>query len=202
MNYLSFEDPKCIEILNEGKPLVFPTETVYGIGVRYDLERGFSRLVDIKKRPPEKPFTLMISSYDEVSLFANVDENILRVVHRFFPGELTLILEAKETYPWVTLNHKTIGIRMSGSQKVTSLIHKVGVPLLVTSVNRSGKPPLNDVSDIEKEFEDEHLDIVRDNEILSGTPSTIVMIMNNEITCIRKGNIPFSDIENEWRNKK
>ena len=200
MDFLNFHDQRCIDILNQGEVLIFPTETVYGMGARFDLKKGFDRLVEIKKRPPEKPFTLMISDLEQISSFAYLDENIKRVINTFLPGEMTLILKSKDTYPWVTLKQNTIGIRMSSSKKVIDLINRVGVPLLVTSVNRSFKPPLNSIEEIVEEFKDENLYIVKDEAYLSKKPSTIVSLIDDEIKLIRKGNIDYQDILNVWRN--
>lgn len=199
MEFLNFNDERCIDILNKGDVLLFPTETVYGMGARYDIKRGFDRLVEIKKRPPTKPFTLMISNIEQIKIFADLNENINRVINKFFPGELTLILKSKTTYHWVTLGFNTIGIRMSSSSKVIDLINRVGVPLLVTSVNKSSRPPLNKVDDIVKEFKDENLNIVIDDAKLSEKPSTIVSIIENDIKLIREGNIKFDDILDVWR---
>ena len=196
--FLSFEDSKCIEILLSNNVLAFPTETVYGLGVVYDSKLAFDRLVSLKKRSPDKPFTVMISSKEDVHKFAYIDEKIQRVIDEFFPGEITLLLKSKKCYPWVNLNSDTIGIRMSASKDVCKLIGKVGKPLLVTSANISGFEAMNTAEDVYSTFKDDLKGIVKSSNKSSSVPSTIVLLKDGEIRLIRKGSIPFEKIKKIW----
>lgn len=196
--FLSFEDSKCIEILLSNNVLAFPTETVYGLGVVYDSKLAFDRLVSLKKRSPDKPFTVMISSKEDVHKFAYIDEKIQRVIDEFFPGEITLLLKSKKCYSWVNLNSDTIGIRMSASKDVCKLIGKVGKPLLVTSANISGFEAMNTAEDVYSTFKDDLKGIVKSSNKSSSVPSTIVLLKDGEIKLIRKGSIPFEKIKKIW----
>lgn len=196
--FLSFEDSKCIEILLSNNVLAFPTETVYGLGVVYDSKLAFDRLVSLKKRSPDKPFTVMISSKEDVHKFAYIDEKIQRVIDEFFPGEITLLLKSKKCYPWVNLNSDTIGIRMSASKDVCKLIGRVGKPLLVTSANISGFEAMNTAEDVYSTFKDDLKGIVKSSNKSSSVPSTIVLLKDGEIKLIRKGSIPFEKIKKIW----
>lgn len=196
--FLSFEDSECIEILLSNNVLAFPTETVYGLGVVYDSKLAFDRLVSLKKRSPDKPFTVMISSKEDVHKFAYIDEKTQRVIDEFFPGEITLLLKSKKCYPWVNLNSDTIGIRMSASKDVCKLIGKVGKPLLVTSANISGFEAMNTAEDVCSTFKDNLKGIVKSSNKSSSVPSTIVLLKDGEIKLIRKGSIPFEKIKKIW----
>lgn len=196
--FLSFEDSKCVEILLSNNVLAFPTETVYGLGVVYDSKLAFDRLVSLKKRSPDKPFTVMISSKEDVHKFAYIDEKIQRVIDEFFPGEITLLLKSKKCYPWVNLNSDTIGIRMSASKDVCKLIGRVGKPLLVTSANISGFEAMNTAEDVYSTFKDDLKGIVKSSNKSSSVPSTIVLLKDGEIKLIRKGSIPFEKIKKIW----
>lgn len=196
--FLSFEDSRCVEILLSNNVLAFPTETVYGLGVVYDSKLAFDRLVSLKKRSPDKPFTVMISSKEDVHKFAYIDEKIQRVIDEFFPGEITLLLKSKKCYPWVNLNSDTIGIRMSASKDVCKLIGRVGKPLLVTSANISGFEAMNTAEDVYSTFKDDLKGIVKSSNKSSSVPSTIVLLKDGEIKLIRKGSIPFEKIKKIW----
>ena len=196
--FLSFEDSECIEILLSNNVLAFPTETVYGLGVVYDSKLAFDRLVSLKKRSPDKPFTVMISSKEDVHKFAYIDEKIQRVIDEFFPGEITLLLKSKKCYPWVNLNSDTIVIRMSASKDVCKLIGRVGKPLLVTSANISGFEAMNTAEDVYSTFKDDLKGIVKSSNKSSSVPSTIVLLKDGEIKLIRKGSIPFEKIKKIW----
>ena len=199
---LNFDDERCVEILKNGDLLAFPTDTIYGVGCVFDSFDAFKKMVSLKKRPPEKPFTLMLSDIKQINDFAYVNERIENVINKYLPGEITLILKAKPTYPWVCLNCDTIGIRISGLNKVIDLINKVSKPLLVSSVNESSKPPLNDLISIKEEFEGKIKGIV---EYLhyenSSTPSTIVYLYDDQIKLIRQGKISFKDILKTWKGE-
>ena len=197
--FLKFEDSKCIDILLNDDVLAFPTETVYGLGVVYDSKTAFDNLVSLKRRSPDKPFTVMISSINDVERFAYIDEKIQKVINAFFPGEITLLLKAKESYPWVTLGSDTIGIRMSASKDVCDLISRVGKPLLVTSANISGEESLYTSEEVYNVFKDELKGIVKEKENnSSNVPSTIVLIKDGNIKLIREGKLSFLDIKKVW----
>lgn len=196
---LSFLDEELINIIKDGELVSFPTDTIFGVGCIYDQKEAFDKLVALKKRPPEKPFTLMLSNKELIKEFAYVNDRINRVIDSFLPGELTLILKVKNTYPWVSLNSTTIGIRVSGLKEVCSMIERVNKPLLVTSVNESGQSPLNDFASIKSEFDGKIKAIVNLKGYKnSSTASTIVYMVEDEIKLIRQGKIDYQDIYKVW----
>ncbi len=199
---LNFDDEKLIQIIKDGELVSFPTDTIYGVGCIYDNKLAYDKLVLLKKRPPEKPFTLMLSSKEQIEQFAEINSKIKRVIDTFLPGELTLILKVKDkTYSWVHLNSLTIGIRVSGLNKVTSLIQKVNKPLLVTSVNESNEKPLNDYESIKNKFNGKIKAIVEYKGYQnSNVASTIVLMIDDEIKLIRQGKIPFAEILKVWED--
>lgn len=198
---INFKDENCVKSLLNEEVLAFPTETVYGLGVIYDSKKAFDKLVNLKRRSPEKPFSVMISDINDVNKFAYVDEKIKRVIDSFFPGEITLLLKAKDNYPWVTLNSDTIGIRMSASKDVCDLISRVNKPLLVTSANISGESTLLKTEEVFEKFNGEIAYIVKSNNKSSNVASTIVLIKDNDIKLIRQGNISFDNIKKVWEGK-
>lgn len=198
---LSFIDQECLKIINDGDVLAFPTETVYGLGIIYDQEKAFTTLCALKERPPEKPFTIMLSKKEDIHLFVDVDENIQRVIDTFMPGEITLLLKAKKgLYHWLTLKEKTVGIRISSNKDVQDLIQRVNKPMLVTSANMSGSAPLLNTDDVYKVFNSKIRGIVK-GKVDSCLPSTIVLIIDNEIKLIRQGSIEFNKIKEVYENE-
>ncbi|MCX5775956.1 MAG: L-threonylcarbamoyladenylate synthase, partial [Firmicutes bacterium] len=133
---------KVASLLFSGEVVAFPTETVYGLGVIYDNEEAFRRLVDAKHRPADKPFTLMCASVEDIEKVAIVDKRVLNIVARLMPGPLTIIVKAKANLPvWVSLHTGKVGLRVSELPFVQEMISKVGKPLLVPSANKSNEPP-------------------------------------------------------------
>ena len=106
---------KYASILINGGIIAFPTETVYGFGVIFDDEKAYEKLINIKRRPPEKPFTLMCEKTSDIK----------KIINKFMPGQLTIILKAKPGLPsFVVSKDNTVGIRISSHPIVQSLIHQ------------------------------------------------------------------------------
>ena len=194
---LKFSDSQCVDIINSNQVLAFPTETVYGLGVVYDSKDAFDALCDLKKRVPDKPFTIMLSNKEDINLFVNVSLSMQRLIDKFMPGEVTFLFPIKKgLYPWLNLNQPTVGIRISSSKEVTDLIERVGKPMLVTSANMSGCPALNNTQEVLEVFDGKVLGVV-EGYCESKLPSTIVLIKEKELELIRQGSVPFEDIKKE-----
>ena len=92
MKIINFDDELAVEILKRGDVLAFPTETVFGLGVRYDKIGSFNKLVSIKRRPPDKPFTLMVGNKKMIYKFADVDKkakNLLTLAMQKYASDVT-----------------------------------------------------------------------------------------------------------------
>lgn len=181
------------KILQKGGLVSFPTETVFGFGVVYDDEKAYKRLIEVKKRPPEQPFTLMCSHKTDLDEYAVIDERARKLINAFMPGQFTLILKAKSNLPkWVVSKEGNVGIRVPDYELVQNLILETGKPLLVPSANKHGEPPLTSSDDVYQVFKNE-VDAVIEGKSISNIPSTIVMI-NEDVKIIREGYITKKDI--------
>lgn len=188
---------KAAEILKEGGLIAFPTETVFGLGVIYNNKDAYDRLILVKRRPPEKPFTVMCADPQDAEKFAELNEVSRKLINKFMPGQFTLITQAKKGLPdWCVSKEGTVGIRVPDSEMIRELIRKVGKPLLVPSANKSGETPANNNIEVEKVFEGE-IDAVVEGESTSRTPSTIIIVKDSNITMIRQGIISMEDIQKE-----
>lgn len=180
-----------------GEIIAFPTETVYGLGVIYDDVKAFEELVRVKERAADKPFTLMLAFTRDINDYAHIDARAKAIIDTFLPGELTIIVEAKEHLPkHVTLGSKYIGIRVSADYNVANLISLIGKPLLVPSANKRNEKPALTSNEVLKIFSGEIPAILK-GETSSHIPSTIIKI-NDKIELIREGSIPFKDILKVW----
>ena len=181
-------------ILKEGGIVAFPTETVFGFGIIFDNEKSYKRLIDVKRRPPEKPFTMMLSNKEDIEKYAYLNKKSRLLVEKFVPGQITLLLKGKEDLPSYCLSKEgLVGIRIPDDDFVREMIKEVGKPLLVPSANKSGEAPLTNSSDVVRVFEKE-IDAVIEGESVSNTPSTIVHV-SNDVRIIREGIIKKEDIE-------
>ena len=120
----------------------FPTETVFGLGCISNSEIAFDHLVSVKKRPPNKPFTIMCSSISQVGDIIVITPKIAAIINKFMPGPLTIIVKTKSTVPhYLDLGSGYVGVRIPDSKFVIDMINEVGVPLLVPSCNPSDLAP-------------------------------------------------------------
>ena len=189
------------KILQKGGLIAFPTETVFGFGVVFDDENAYKRLIQVKKRPPDQPFTLMCADKMDLDEYADIDERARKLINAFMPGQFTIIVKAKECLPkWVVSKEGNVGIRIPDYPIIQNLIRAVGKPLLVPSANRHGEPPLTTSDEVYQVFKDE-VDAVVEGESISNIPSTIVLI-DREIKIIREGYITKEDILKVLEAKK
>lgn len=191
---------KASKILQNGGLIAFPTETVYGLGVIFDNEQSYERLINVKRRPPEKPFTLMCGFLDDIKKYAYVNELAQKLIDAFMPGQFTIILKAKENLPrWVVSKEGNVGIRISDDKFVQNLIIETGKPLLVPSANRSGESPCHTSNEVKDSLGND-LDAIIIGESVSNIPSTIVFV-DDSVHIIRLGEISESEIKNVIKEK-
>lgn len=202
METYSFEDcTKAAEILREGGLVAFPTETVFGIGCRFDSREAFDRLVSVKRRPATKPFTMMLSDSSLISEYAYVTPRQQKLIDEFMPGEVTFIFKRKKSIPdFVTLGGDTIGIRVPAHRGLLNLLSQVGVPLLVPSANRSGEAPCADSDEVKRIFKDE-LDGVIEGRAEGSIPSTVVLLTGEEPVVLRQGKVSSESIIEAWNRR-
>ena len=184
---------EAASILKEGGLIAFPTETVFGFGVIFDNKASYDRLISVKRRPPEKPFTLMLSDVEQIEQYAYVDDRASKLIKKYMPGQFTIIMKAKENLPSYCVSKEgNVGIRISSDDMVRNLIRKVDKPLLVPSANKSGEPPLTKSEDVISIF-DKEIDGIIIGESTSNVPSTIVLI-DKDVHILREGLISKEDI--------
>ena len=183
------------EALQKGEVIAFPTETVFGLGVIFDNYDAYLKLVEVKRRPPTQPFTLMCGSVDEIEKYAVIDEKTRLIIKTYMPGQLTIIIKVKDDVPsFVTLGTGFIGIRVSASPLVQDLIKMTGKPLLVPSANKHGEAPATSSEQAYHVFNQE-IPYIIEGKSVSNIPSTIIKI-DGKIELVREGVIPFNDILN------
>ena len=188
---------KVAKILESGGIIAFPTETVFGLGVLSNSKENFLKLVKVKNRNPDKPFTLMISKIEQVKDLVEIDAKTEKIIKKFMPGPLTLVLKKKnnsEIPSYFDLNSGYIGIRIPDDKFILSLIDLVDSPLLVPSANKSNEKPAKNVDEIIKIFENE-IDCVVNGECGSGVPSTVAKIDKENVIILREGIIKKEDLE-------
>ena len=186
---------EAAKLLQEGKVIAFPTETVYGLGVVYDNQNAYDKLCTVKRRPPEKPFTLMLSDVKDVGKYADLNDVAKALVKAFMPGQFTIITKAKEGLPaWCVSESGNVGIRIADYDLIRDLIRKTGKPLLVPSANKSGEKPATTTCEVLDAFGEE-LAAVVEGESISNIPSTIVFVGDKYSDVFREGAVKIDEIK-------
>ena len=185
------------EIIKNGGIVVFPTETVYGIGTNGLYKEAVQRLYKIKERPLNKPISLLVSDFEMIeNVVKDISEIEYKIMKKFFPGPLTIILNKKDIVPDIlTSGGSTVGIRMPDEEITRKLIEYAGVPIAAPSANISGEPSGIDIKDIIKEFGDKVDYYIDGGKSKIGIGSTIVKVENNTIKILREGSISKKEIE-------
>ena len=196
-NKINEDELKIVtQALNEGKLIVFPTETVYGIAGNGLTLSVVNNLYQAKKRDYSKPFTLMVNDITKIKDIAYVSENEEKVIKKFMPGPITLILKKKDCISnLVTANSDTVGVRIPDHEIALSILKSVDYPLATSSANISGSVNNSNIEDIINDLEN-YVDIFIKGNISSNLlASTVVEIKNNEVNILRNGIISKENIE-------
>lgn len=185
---------QALEALNNHQVIAFPTETVFGLGVFYDDQEAYELLNKIKRRKEDKPYTMMLSRVEDINKYADVDNNYQKLINKFMPGSLTILVKSKDSVPgYVTHNTGVIGIRIPSNKEALELLNFVKKPLLVPSANRADQSPARTCEEVMAIFGDE-IKVVVPGQIESGEPSTIVDLTGPDLKVIRKGPIPLEEL--------
>lgn len=200
MKKLSFGD-EAKRILTDGYVLALPTETVYGLGVRWDDEAAYKRLYEAKLRKPTKPIAVMCGTNFNLDAHFEISDGAMRVIKKFLPGPLTVLVKAKSNVPFQAhLGTNVVGIRIPGKKELLDFLETLPFPLQVTSANISGKPPLTKCEDVIQAFElNENIKGIVEGDCESSIPTTVVDLTGEKPVVIRKGEILEDEINETFR---
>ena len=180
-----------IETLENGGVVIFPTDTIYGMGCSTYQNKAFDKMVQIKGGKKEKTnFSIIVHSLSMLSEFTKPLENhVFRLIRRNFPGAFTFILNANNKVPKIFQSRKkTIGIRMPDNRIITAIVEELGHPLLTTSI-RDEDEVVEYTTDPELIYEKyrDLVDMVIDGGYGDNEPSTIVDCTSGEPEIVRQG---------------
>lgn len=184
---------KAIKIILQGGVVSFKTDTLYGLSADATCKTAVERISELKDRD-NKPMLCLISKHFDITQY--VDEitcDAQKLIDCFWPGPLTIIFKAKSVFcSTVTGGKDTIGLRMPDDKLCLKLLVAVRVPLVSTSVNKSGKQPINDPRLIDQTF---NVDLCIDSgEVKCTLPSTIIDC-SSETRLLREGVVSRQAIE-------
>ena len=190
------------DFIKDGKLVIFPTETVYGIGANGLNENAVKNIFIAKNRCSDNPLILHVSNLEMIkSIAESISDLEHRIINKFFPGPLTLILKKKNIVPNIVSGGlDTVGVRMPSNRIAHDLIELSGVPIAAPSANISGKPSGTCIDDIYEELKSK-VDYIIDGGITDiGVESTVIRVIENEIHILRPGMITVEDLKSICEN--
>ncbi len=181
------------EKVREGKTVVYPTETCYGLGANALDAPAVMRVRKIKRRSKGKPLSIIVSSLEMMEEYGYLDEKARFLAKCFMPGPLTLIVKKKTAIPDV-VNREEIAFRISSHPVALALVEEAGVPLTATSANPEGLNPPYRVEEALAYFKGQVDFIIDSGELPGVRPSTILDVKGSSLKLVREGPISLEEI--------
>jgi len=188
---------KAARTIKRGGVVVYPTDTLYGLGCDALNPTAIEHVFTLKKRAFSNPLSIAVNSIGMLERYAHLDERGRELLERFLPGALTAVLPKKDLPDILTSGKGAVAVRIPDSEAALALIEACGVPITATSANLSGERPPISVEEVLEQIQ--KADTVLDNGVLeSREPSTIVDL-TGEPKIIREGRIPNSELLKAFR---
>ena len=190
------------EVIQAGGVIVYPTETIYGIGADALNAAAVARVHVAKQRKDPKPLLVLVPDAEAVSpLVREISPEARALMESFWPGPLTIVLHASHRVPAeVTRGPKTLGIRVPSSPLCIRLLRLAGTPITSTSANVTGENPLLSMDEIEETLKS-YVDLLLDAGALpESRPSTVIDMTHHPPQLLREGAIPAENIRDVLPN--
>jgi len=184
---------KAVEVLKEGGIIVYPTDTVYGMGCDLFNKQAIERIYEIKRRNKKEPLSFICADLKDISNYALVSNYAYRTLRRLLPGAYTFVLEASRLVPKILLTkRRTVGIRVPDNKICLTLVGELGHPIINTSAKLEQDEILSDPFEIEKKFK-KLVDLVIDGGPLASDQSSVIDMIDDVPTVLRPGKGDVSD---------
>jgi tRNA threonylcarbamoyl adenosine modification protein (Sua5/YciO/YrdC/YwlC family) len=178
---------KAVDVLKSGGIIIYPTDTVYGMGCDLFNKRGIERIYEIQRRDRKQPLSFICADLKDISRYARVSDEAYKIMKRLLPGPYTFILEASRIVPKIILpKRQTTGIRIPDNKICQALVAEMESPVISTSVKDEEGELLSDPRIIEEHF-GKRVDMIIDGGILVARPSSVVSLLADGIEVIRIG---------------
>ena len=186
---------EAVEALKAGKAVVFPTDTVYGLGVSVEHARTPQVIYDLKQRNAGKPLAWLVGGVEALDEYrAGVPDCARALAAKHWPGALTIIVRANENVPEAFRSEAgTIGLRMPDCKTTLELIESVGSPLATSSANVSGRPDSSSAESIDRSLLEKVAASIVNDVVSGGVASTVIDCSQGRIVVVRQGAIAVSE---------
>ena len=200
MKVLDIKEPNLVaqvlDVLQRGGIIIYPTETLYGLGCDATNEKAVKKIYQIKGGQENRPLLIVVGSLDVAQMYGEFSDNALALSKKYWPGALTLVVPSKEpsgiASRLINQVDQTIGLRLSSNEFVSSLSQQFGKPIVSTSSNVRGQETKNNIPDILAQLGDKKglIDLVIDAGQVPASPgSTVARVVDEKIEILRQGEI-------------
>ena len=178
---------EAVEALKKGGVVVFPTDTVWGVGALISSKEGLRKLYKVKRREGGKPTAVLVSGVEMARKYGVLNEKAEELAEKYWPGGLTVVVGASKLVPRKVLGADGwVGLRTPNHGVALALIKMAGEGIVTASANFAGGNPPKNRREIEPEFE-KMVNLVMSGEAGGSDPSTVVRVVAEEIEVLRRG---------------
>ncbi len=178
---------KAVDVLRDGGIIIYPTDTVYGLGCDLSNKKGIEKIYEIKRRNKKQPLSFICSDLKHISQYAKVTDYAYKTMKRLLPGSYTFILEASRLVPKIILPKRpTTGIRVPDNNICMAMVRELGQPIISTSVKTAGGEDLGNPYIIE-EYWGKLVDLIIDGGNIIPEPSSVISLVDDNIEILRIG---------------
>jgi len=178
---------RVAEILEGDGVIVYPTDTVYGLGCSIHSKKALEKVRRIKRMGNKRHLSFVFSDLKTISLYAQVSDNAYKILRRYLPGPYTFVLPATRLVPRIVLTKKNeVGIRIPDNTICQALVNELGHPILSSSVRLPDDQLLDDPKEIERMYKGQ-VDLVVDGGVFLPEPSSVIGLMDDAPVVIREG---------------
>jgi len=178
---------QAVETIDAGGIIIYPTDTVYGLGCDLFNKRGIERIYEIKRRSKKEPLSFVCADLKDISQYAYVTDFAYKIMRRLLPGPYTFILRASRLVPKIIMpRRQTTGIRVPNHQTALALVSELGRPIISTSVKDEQGELMTDPLLIHEQYRS-RVDLVIDGGIIPAMPSTVISLVDDQVEILRVG---------------
>jgi tRNA threonylcarbamoyl adenosine modification protein (Sua5/YciO/YrdC/YwlC family) len=178
---------KAVEALRGGGVIIYPTDTVYGLGCDLFNKKGIERIYEIKHLGKKDQMSFICADLKDISRYALVSDYAYKMMRRLLPGPYTFILEATRLVPKIILpKKKSTGIRVPDNRICLAIVAELGHPIVSTSIKTQQGEYMNNPQEIHEKFRN-FVDLVVDGGILASVPSSVISLVDDRVELIRIG---------------
>ena len=179
-----------IKTLKDGKLVIMPTDTIYGIIGDATNEDVINKVYEVKERPHDKPLLILVSNLSMLhELVTEIPKETEKIINKFWPGPLTILFKkSSKVSDALTANSALVAIRMPKDKRLLNIMNHLNRPLISTSANISSHDAITNPNQLEEKMK-EKIDLIVDEGTVNNEASTLITIVNGKIEILREGSL-------------